>query len=355
MLGYLRLFLTTIVLFRHTVILPNSFAESCISSFFLISGFGMSLTLESNYKNQPLPFYWNRIVRLYPLHILVTAIVLYLCATGWSDYVKSGFSLNQIIGSFLLLPNMPSFNNPAWTLSYEIVFYLYVPLVMLHPAFRWIGLAGSVFLLALYGKSELLVLPFSFQTKSHLNAAFLFFLGMCLFTINQKTISKQHPAWVFIAPRALLSFGILIALLSLHGIFYNGLTKFDRHFYQIGYLLISTITIIVLISWNQDESKKSTYAGDLCYPMYLFHHPIFAIFVRHPEFYDFLKSIKSFLPGKEFTLFALQTLATLIPTIILSVLWLKIEKHTFRKWRWRGKDRTTTHVSATGTPEPSHR
>jgi len=57
MLGYLRLFLTTIVLFRHTVILPNSLAESCISSFFLISGFGMSLTLESNYKNQPLPFY----------------------------------------------------------------------------------------------------------------------------------------------------------------------------------------------------------------------------------------------------------------------------------------------------------
>ncbi|MDN0108978.1 acyltransferase [Yersinia rochesterensis] len=99
--------------------------EVGVDIFFVISGFIITYSTINREKNTPLEFTIKRFFRLYPLFIIVLSISIILNTT--LDTTTS-----NIIKSYLLIPNDYNsigpwygynINLPAWTLTYEILFY----------------------------------------------------------------------------------------------------------------------------------------------------------------------------------------------------------------------------------------
>ena len=121
-------------------ILPGLYATalSGIDLFFLVSGFIMFTTTQRAHGPRDAGrFLVRRITRIYPPYLVVTAaiFVVYLWrpeAVNASERIRP-----SVFDSFLLLPQSGFPLLPiAWTLTYELYFYLAFALVLLAPR-RW--------------------------------------------------------------------------------------------------------------------------------------------------------------------------------------------------------------------------
>lgn len=99
--------------------------EVGVDIFFVISGFIITYSTTNKEKNTPLEFSIKRFFRLYPV-LFITLTLLIVLNTNET------YSLVNIIKSYLLIPIDYNFigpwygyniNLPAWTLTYEILFY----------------------------------------------------------------------------------------------------------------------------------------------------------------------------------------------------------------------------------------
>jgi len=99
-----------------------------VDAFFILSGFIMCYTTSDSIRGggrESLNFLIRRIERIYPIFLIASFpfIVKYIISSH-------DFNLYQIIGNVLLLPsftNDPSYHIfvfPAWTLVYEMFFYV---------------------------------------------------------------------------------------------------------------------------------------------------------------------------------------------------------------------------------------
>ena len=76
----------------------------------------------------PLAFYRRRLLRIYPIYWF--CITLYLAA-GWLVDQPYELDMSEFVGALLLLPaNAATIIGPAWTLAYEMFFYLAFGLAM---------------------------------------------------------------------------------------------------------------------------------------------------------------------------------------------------------------------------------
>ena len=168
-MGALRLLLAASVVAAHTAVWPHAFSGVggvvAVETFFVISGFYMTLVLTETYKGRKKQFYLNRFLRIYPEYwaiallsitakliggdgyreafskvpglaqaliatastgIFGTDTVLFLRidagSIGFGDFQTSAPSLH----SLLVVPQ-------AWTLSLELMFYLLAPWLVTRP------------------------------------------------------------------------------------------------------------------------------------------------------------------------------------------------------------------------------
>lgn len=136
-----------------------------VDFFFLLSGFVIALTWTERLGGwaQTRRFWWKRVARVYPLHLVMlgvaVALALLLASTGRAD--ARVFPPAELPLHLLLLQNWGftdalSWNNPAWSISAEAVAYLLFPLFALLVDWRrWPGIAvlGGIgtLLAGLYG------------------------------------------------------------------------------------------------------------------------------------------------------------------------------------------------------------
>jgi peptidoglycan/LPS O-acetylase OafA/YrhL len=71
------------VLAAHASSTHDAVSRSMVSAFFVLSGFLMQLTLSAHYGRNPLPFYWNRLLRVYPCYWLAVVGVA-LCFPSYA-------------------------------------------------------------------------------------------------------------------------------------------------------------------------------------------------------------------------------------------------------------------------------
>lgn len=99
--------------------------EVGVDLFFVISGFIITYSTANRAKNSPLEFSIKRFFRLYPVFFLTLTFLVYF-DTAYNS------TTSQLIKSYFLIPNDYNFigpwygyniNLPAWTLTYEILFY----------------------------------------------------------------------------------------------------------------------------------------------------------------------------------------------------------------------------------------
>jgi len=70
-LGHYLLFLAIGVLMAHCGLLSYGMSRAIVSGFFIIRGYLNVLTLSKNYHIKIPGFYWNRFLRIYPMHAFV--------------------------------------------------------------------------------------------------------------------------------------------------------------------------------------------------------------------------------------------------------------------------------------------
>lgn len=159
--------------------------------FFLLSGYviGLSNPLPIKTNAERKLYLKKRFVRLYPIYLIAIGLTV-VVATLYQNVLSLGF-IKNIAGCLVFLQGLvvdvPKFNQPIWSLSYEIIYYLFFLFV---SARQWKAeYVASFFLFLGLGSSALdgqvVVIA------SYAYGAVFWFLGMALvkFKSNEAPMS----------------------------------------------------------------------------------------------------------------------------------------------------------------------
>lgn len=223
-----------------------------VDIFFVLSGVVITMTAQNMTAGR---FLWRRVRRILPIYFLVCIPIIFIAA-------KSGFGWRDVLATFFLWPATDVMTAPlipiAWTLCFEMLFYLSASLVLADRRFFY--LLSAIFLSAMALRPESVVFQFVG------NPIILeFFLGVALFYL---------PAWrraVFLIPLGVISIvGAGYADLAPTGgtiDFLSGTDAFQR---VLVYGLPSAAIVYGTMQIKVQESVW-TYLGGASYMLYLCH------------------------------------------------------------------------------------
>lgn len=124
-----------------------SFGAVGVHIFFVISGFIMVYTMRVDQKFVAREFLRKRILRIYPIYWVCIALYILVHFLLERPYLLSG---PEIFGALALFPDDASaVIGPAWTLSFEMFFYICFGVAMKFGATRGLFMLGSVFTLSI--------------------------------------------------------------------------------------------------------------------------------------------------------------------------------------------------------------
>jgi peptidoglycan/LPS O-acetylase OafA/YrhL len=235
-------------------------AKGAVIGFLVISGYSIASSVSKSTKS----FYRRRIMRLYPVYL---ASLLFIFVPFWIAKTNIIQTLNHtfeapnpllIVGNVFFLQNVliPSISaNPVvWTLSLEVILYLFAPFIVKKVNDRnlliFITFSAMCFVLSSYFK-----LPHFAKLLGGLNVIFLGW-SWCLGFYYYR---NKH---LFSAKALLMIIGVLA--LALYG----------SPLRIIPYLAISSTLILApKIKLPQIIEKIFDFAGNISYPLYLIHVP----------------------------------------------------------------------------------
>lgn len=322
-MGLLRLLHAISVLIWHSTPifgLPLIGGVAAVQTFYMISGFYMTLILETKYVGQgsyPL-FISNRFLRLFPIYWVIllltvgTAILWRLSTGHWAQldpfvvwrHQLSGptwlyllganlaivgqdwllfLGLNPQTGALFLTPNFVANSPPiydfllvpqAWSIGVEISFYLVAPLLVRRPVYQ----VGALVLLSLllrayiyYGRGW----HFDPWTYRFFPTELAFFLcGTLAFRLYERLKQQAWPcaiAWGV----TLLVLGLTILYPLLPTPLNNEEVKMWCHYA----LILLGLPFVFLATAT---SKFDRWVGELSYPVYLVHFLIITILRARP-------------------------------------------------------------------------
>jgi len=308
-MGLLRFILALSVVAAHSgAIFGSTFVggQYAVESFYIISGFYMSLILNEKYINANGSyrlFITNRFMRLFPIYWIVllltviTSLLIYYVSKGqnagaFAPYITNYPFMNMGSFVFMIFTNIVVFfqdavmflglntanghlfftsnfsqTNPqlytflflpqAWTIAIELTFYLVAPFIVRRkPVIILTLLIISVFIRLILYRMGLHNDPWTYRFFPTELAFFL--LGTIAYHIYKKIENKEVP------PRYI---DVLIILLLLFTFFFNRM-----HIPGIQYVYIACIFITLPFIFKRTKrSKMNTYIGELSYPMYISH------------------------------------------------------------------------------------
>jgi peptidoglycan/LPS O-acetylase OafA/YrhL len=285
-MGTLRTFLALVVTYGHF----GSFAgfavlngEVAVQTFYLISGFYMSLVLNGKYRDASAgTFFMSRLLRLYPVYLIVLAASVVIAPKALPDVsigdmaffvgshvllflrdlhpfleVRDGaihFTTNLYAAGDHALPAY-SYVRQSWSIGVELWFYLLAPFV-LRRGMKWL-----IALLAI-SVANRLIIQFGFGLADDPWSYRFFPNELAVFMLGA---IAQHST------RDRKAFGILAACSVAFCI-----VKFIAFHGQDARLpeLIFFLLVSLLLPSLFDATKRSVvdrYAGELSYPLYLVH------------------------------------------------------------------------------------
>ncbi len=309
-MGLLRICLALAVISSHTCeLIPfkMTYGFFAVKIFFVISGFYMALVLNEKYflqKNAYQTFIVNRILRLYPLYIVVFILslivyVLFAVFIGWSN-VHQSYNVNLMNPYEYFWQNVDCFKNnwflffslvfsnifilgldvlnffktpspqiipQAWTLSLEFYFYFMAPFLVRQKTLRLLILFMlSVCARLWFAQQGFVNDPWSFRFFPFELAFFL--LGIFSYRIYQKIRHVKIPKIVFIIFLFIVLAPILdwetLKVFTVLNTSWNGVIVFCLQFLGI------VIGLPVIFSYTKDIAFDR-WIGEFSYPMYVIH------------------------------------------------------------------------------------
>lgn len=314
--GALRLILACLVVISHYAFLSGhplhvGIDGPAVIGFFFFSGYWITRLWRDKYSRCQSPlltFYLSRGWRIYPLAILGTLAMAAVAPTDIATLLWN-LALFGLQFGFALNP-------PAWSLATELQFYAVAPLLILlltnRAAFALMSVAGlltwTAFALGWIGTwFPTFMLPFVLGVYYAHNP-------------NGKLMLRLAP-WslsVFVV------FGVLPNILALP-VALDAVSRFVV-------MVLSLFSLpFIAASLTQKSGGIDRELGNLAYPVYLFHWPVFV-------------GIAKFVP--DYRIAAVATLA-----ISVAVLWLV--DRPLERWRQHWVARRSTGATASAAAEPA--
>jgi peptidoglycan/LPS O-acetylase OafA/YrhL len=233
-----------------------------VELFFIISGFVILMTIEQ--KKTVRAFAVARMIRLMP-----SFLAALLLATGlltlWPMPPLNAPTAPQFVANLTMAPSLfgqREIDLPYWTLTYELVFYVYLA-VILH-----FGLLRSIEWLGLLSLAINCILLMTVDVELHRRSSIVlmvhytnfFLIGICLYRLYAGTAR----------PVTYLALGCAIAATALGG--------GERAFYASGWVYLPLTAAFAALVWFATSRHGKWLAwppllflGRVSYPLYLVH------------------------------------------------------------------------------------
>ena len=246
-----------------------------VQFFFILSGYIFYLFYYQKINSKNInfnKFFILRFSRLYPLHLLCLLTISFLIYSNFENYSVQNFNFYHFFLNIFLVQNWgvesgPSFNEPAWSISVEMMMYI---------IFYFVSTRKSIYLNTFFLIILSLLLFSHFKLIAY--ALFCFNLGGLTFLFHEKIKNKflfnKSKRFYFI----LLILSMLIFLsLILKIVILNSIQI------KIIFLIFIFPLILVLSDLIQDHFiiKKISFLGiigNFSYSIYMIHY-VFQIFI----------------------------------------------------------------------------
>lgn len=236
-LDHLRFVAASLVVLFHTRLLTsgggrssNPFAITLIDQghigvqlFMVVSGFLM-MNIFCSREMQPLKFYLNRMLRIYPLFILIVSLGYFSTPDPRPTSVGINYILALLPISNLYRLEYGPFGGQMWTIAVELQFYLLFPLLL-----KFRRTYGHSFYVAMFaGALALRAVQFAASGTAHTFTFFslfgsidLFIAGMLAAECYQASRRKDTTVKPFWAAAALMAIVIAIIAAFSHRSFFH--------------------------------------------------------------------------------------------------------------------------------------
>jgi len=298
-IDFLRAIAVTIVLGYHFFpsIFPGGFLG--VDVFFIISGYLITSQLSGSLLTAERPiatFYLRRCARLLPaiLFLIVVCNLLgffILLPNEFKALNLQSFAALTFFSNYFFLAQINYFDPAAqlkpllhmWSLSVEMQFYIFWPLVMLcHKRYSktrlLIGLFAGSLLISL--AASFFFLPFNYY--SLFSRLWMFSLGALVFLVKASSKSNFIDAMRFIEghPTLHLMVSLLCLFLILQAVFFY---EPVGYYPNLSVFAVSVASAFLLFSKSEPKWKilyknpVVKFVSEISYSLYLWHWPIFSI------------------------------------------------------------------------------
>jgi len=259
-----------------------------VEFFFVLSGFIIVYVHADDFgrPERLRPYLRNRFERLYPVYWLIFAAVFALALMSPGARATLPDDPLVILKSLLLLPQHPDVAGGsgapvikvAWTLQYELLFYLFVGLLIWNvrlAALMCALLAAAVALAVYSGASIGDWLPILYPRYF-----LLFALGMAAAAaVRHDVVQPSRP--VAVVGGAIL---VVFCALDVAGRLLSGVAMPDPLIQTLGYGLGSSLLVAGLASaelkgWKV-SSPRGVLLGEASYVLYLLHVPVISVTMK---------------------------------------------------------------------------
>ncbi|MGF1873444.1 acyltransferase family protein [Photobacterium indicum] len=264
----------------------NHLGQASVGLFFIITGYLFSKKMIISNNSDWVFFFRSRFFRVYPMFIFVTLIVAWYSfyITNYKVIVQPSSFLLEIKSWLLFYCRKLNGNifsgrmlaGVTWTLSYEWLFYLSLPMISTIYRFKAVFVLFAIFVVYFSVNPEVVqIYIWSFNTS-----LFVFFLWG--FLVAQLQVYKKE-----------LAIGNLLGLLVVSSLFSFLVYEYDGSF---GFEQSALLTaVFMLFSYGFDlfgllKTKFILILGDISYSIYL-NHGLFLYFIFSVIFPGFCSEI----------------------------------------------------------------
>jgi exopolysaccharide production protein ExoZ len=256
---------------------PFVAGDAGVEFFFVLSGFIITWVHFDDFGKPAnvLRYLRRRAVRIYPAYWIVFSIVYLFAQASPSLRSAMPHDYPTILKSLGLMPQdsftVGAGSAPvivvAWTLQYEVCFYLLIALFIVS---RLVGVLVCISLLANAGACQVrqCSFPRSFLAE---NLILLFGLGALIACCRKRSMHIKGPVAVAtLSGLAFLSYGAFEAVTG------TGALPIDR---RLIYGVLSGVVIFALVQSENDghlriNSRWVSFLGESSYSLYLIHYPL---------------------------------------------------------------------------------
>lgn len=255
-----------------------------VNVFFLLTGFFTIYTLKMG--SSSIQFVWKRVKRLYPAYWICIVITSVIMALFLPEYLRD---IKTIIVNLTMLQNFVGVTNVDgvyWTLSYELIFYFYVAVLLLFKkatlkwvrnlSLVWIAVSFAFYAFEKFGVSNALMTVARLALMPYFAAPFA---GGLLLATMSKDQKRDYISYVGVLASIVLSF--IVQELSYSVLYFIAVILLVL-IVEKRFIVKDAKYLNVIDKTNKYLTPLSFVAG-ISYPLYLLHQFIGFAIIKHIE------------------------------------------------------------------------